>query len=85
MSVQLHLIDGKPTTLIKHGELISEARRSVGLLQQQMWALKLRSRAFSSQASQTGSYRANGQLIVQAGEENPKYPLSQMVLSRLIF
>ena len=61
-----HLIDGKPTTLIQHGKLSPEACRSVGLSAADV-ALKLRSQ---------GIFEQNGQLIiVQAGEENPKYPL----------
>ena len=64
-----HLIDGKPTTLIQHGKLSPEACRSVGLSAADV-ALKLRSQVKRAVIEQ------NGQLIiVQAGEENPKYPL----------
>ena len=71
-----HLIDGKPTTLIQHGKLIPEACRSVGLSAADV-ALKLRSQGiFQLKQVKRAVIEQNGQLIVvQEGEENPKYPL----------
>ena len=65
-----HLMDGKPTTLIQHGKLSPEACRSVV-------ALKLRSQGiFQLKQVKRAVMEQNGQLIVvQAGEENPKYPI----------
>ena len=72
-----HLIDGKPTTLIQHGKLSPEACRSVGLSAADV-ALKLRSQGiFQLKQVKRAVIEQNGQLIiVQAGEENPKYPLN---------
>jgi len=72
----LILIDGKPTTLIQHGKLSPEACRSVGLSAADV-ALKLRSQGiFQLKQVKRAVIEQNGQLIiVQAGEENPKYPL----------
>ena len=71
-----HLIDGKPTTLIQHGKLSPEACRSVGLSAADV-ALKLRSQGiFQLKQVKRAVMEQNGQLIVvQAGEENPKYPI----------
>jgi conserved uncharacterized protein len=71
-----HLIDGKPTTLIQHGKLSPEACRSVGLSAADV-ALKLRSQGiFQLKQVKRAVLEQNGQLIiVQVGEENPKYPL----------
>lgn len=71
-----HLIDGKPTTLIQHGKLSPEACRSVGLSAADV-ALKLRSQGiFQLKQVKRAVMEQNGQLIVvQAGEENPKYPV----------
>ena len=64
-----HLIDGKPTVIIKHGQLDPEACRSKGLSasSQGIFQLKEVKRAVIEQ---------NGQLIVvRSGDENPKYPI----------
>lgn len=70
------LIDGKPTLLIKNGQIDPEACRSVGLSASDV-ALKLRSQGiFQMKQVKCAVQEQNGQLIiVQAGEENPKYPL----------
>ena len=63
-----HLIDGKPTVIIKNGKLDPEACRSKGLSGSQgIFQLKGVKRAVIEQ---------NGQMIVvRAGDENPKYPI----------
>ena len=70
------LIDGKPTLLIKNGQIDPEACRSVGLSAADV-ALKLRSQGiFQMKQVKCAVQEQNGQLIVvQVGEENPKYPL----------
>ena len=70
------MIDGKPTTLIQHGNLSPEACCSVGLSASDV-ALKLRSQGiFQLKQVKRAVMEQNGQLIVvQAGEENPKYPI----------
>lgn len=66
----------RPTILIQHGKLSSEACRSVGLSTADV-ALKLRSQSiFQLKQVKRAVIEQNGQLIVvQAGEENPKYPI----------
>ena len=70
------LIDGKPTLLIKNGKIDSEACRSVGLSAADV-ALKLRSQGiFQMKQVKRAVQEQNGQLIVvQMGDENPKYPV----------
>ena len=70
------LIDGKPTLLIKNGQLDPEACRSVGLSAAEV-ALKLRSQGiFQMKQVKRAVQEQNGQLIVvQMGDENPKYPV----------
>lgn len=70
------MIDGKPTLLIKNGEIDPEACRSVGLSASDV-ALKLRSQGISQLKEVKRAVREqNGQLIVvQNGDENPKYPV----------
>ena len=70
------LIDGKPTLLIKNGKIDPEACRSVGLSAADV-ALKLRSQGiFKMQQVKRAMQEQNGQLIVvQMGDENPKYPV----------
>ena len=70
------LIDGKPTLLIKNGKIDPEACRSVGLSASDV-ALKLRSQAiFQMKQVKRAVQEQNGQLIVvQMGDENPKYPV----------
>ena len=62
--------------MIQHGELSPEACRSVGLSAADV-ALKLRSQGiFQLKQVKRAVIEQNGQLIiVQVGEENPKYPL----------
>lgn len=70
------LIDGKPTLLIKNGKIDPEACRSVGLSASEV-ALKLRSQGiFQMKQVKCAVQEQNGQLIVvQMGDENPKYPV----------
>lgn len=70
------LIDGKPTLLIKNGQIDPEACRSVGLSATEV-ALKLRSQGiFQMKQVKCAVQEQNGQLIVvQMGDENPKYPV----------
>ena len=70
------MIDGKPTMLIKNGEIDPEACRSVGLSASDV-ALKLRSQGiFQLKEVKRAVREQNGQLIVvQNGDENPKYPI----------
>ena len=70
------LIDGKPTLLIKNGQIDPEACRSVGLSAAEV-ALKLRSKGiFQMKQLKRAVQEQNGQLIVvQMGDENPKYPV----------
>ena len=70
------LIDGKPTLLIKNGQIDPEACRSVGLSASDV-ALKLRSQGiFQIKQVKRAVQEQNGQLIVvQMGDENPKYPV----------
>ena len=70
------LIDGKPTLLIKNGQIDPEACRSVGLSAAEV-ALKLRSQGiFQMKQVKRAVQEQNGQLIVvQMGDENPKYPV----------
>lgn len=70
------LIDGKPILLIKNGQIDPEACRSVGLSAAEV-ALKLRSQGiFQMKQVKCAVQEQNGQLIVvQMGDENPKYPV----------
>ena len=70
------MIDGKPTILIKNGEIDPEACRSVGLSASDV-ALKLRSQGiFQLKEVKRAVQEQNGQLIVvQNGDENPKFPV----------
>ena len=70
------LIDGKPALLIKNGKIDPEACRSVGLSAADV-ALKLRSQGiFQMKQVKRAMQEQNGQLIVvQMGDENPKYPV----------
>lgn len=70
------LIDGKPTLLIKNGKIDPVACRSVGLSATDV-ALKLRSQGiFQMKQVKRAMQEQNGQLIVvQMGDENPKYPV----------
>ena len=71
-----HLIDGKPTIIIKNGTLDPEACRSKGLSASDV-ALKLRSQGvFQLKEVKRAVIEQNGQLIVvRMGDENPKYPI----------
>ena len=72
-----HLIDGKPTVIIKDGKLDPETCRSKGLSASDV-ALKLRSQGiFQLKGVKRAVIEQNGQMIVvRAGDENPKYPIS---------
>lgn len=71
-----HLIDGKPTLIIKQGQLDPEACRSIGLSASDV-ALKLRSQGiFQLKEVKRAVIEQNGQLIVvRSDDENPKYPI----------
>ncbi|WP_339156892.1 DUF421 domain-containing protein [Streptococcus sp. FSL R7-0248] len=71
-----HLIDGKPTLIIKQGQLDPEACRSIGLSASDV-ALKLRSQGiFQLKEVKRAVIEQNGQLIVvRSGDENPKYTI----------
>ena len=75
-SLVKQVVDGKPIVLIKRGVLDVEACRSAGLSASDV-ALKLRGQGiFKIKDVKRAVLEQNGQLIVvQAGEENPKYPL----------
>lgn len=70
------LVDGQPRILIKHGRLDVEACREAGLTASDV-ALKLRAQGiFQLKLVKRAVLEQNGQLIVvQMGEENPKYPI----------
>lgn len=70
------VIDGKPIVLIKRGQLDVEACRSAGLAASDV-ALKLRGQGiYQIKQVKRAVLEHNGQLIVvQSGEENPKYPV----------
>ena len=70
------MIDGKPTLLIKNGEIDPEACRSVGLSASDV-ALKLRSQGiFQLKEVKRAVQEQNGQhIVVQNGDENPKFPV----------
>ena len=70
------LIDGKPKKKKKNGKIDPEACRSVGLSAADV-ALKLRSQGiFQMKQVKRAVQEQNGQLIVvQMGDENPKYPV----------
>ncbi|QNL42991.1 DUF421 domain-containing protein [Streptococcus sp. NSJ-72] len=70
------VIDGKPIVLIKRGQLDVEACRSAGLDASDV-ALKLRGQGiYQIKQVKRAVLEQNGQLIVvQSGEENPKYPV----------
>lgn len=76
VSLIKHLIDGKPTIIIKNGKLDPEACRSKGLSASDV-ALKLRSQGvFQLKEVKRAVIEQNGQLIiVRMGDENPKYPI----------
>ena len=76
VGVVKQMIDGKPTMLIKNGEIDPEACRSVGLSASDV-ALKLRSQGiFQLKEVKRAVREQNGQLIVvQNGDETPKYPV----------
>ena len=69
-------IDGQPTTIIKNGKVDVEECRKLGMTAQDV-AFKLRSQGvYSIKKVKRAVLEQNGQLIVvQAGEENPKYPV----------
>lgn len=76
VSLIKHLIDGKPTIIIKNGTLDPEACRSKGLAAADV-ALKLRAQGiFQLKDVKRAVIEQNGQLIVvRMGDENPKYPV----------
>jgi len=69
-------IDGKPVVLISRGKLDTEACRTAGLTAHEVM-FKLRSNGiYSIKTVKQAVLEQNGQLIiVQSGEENPRFPL----------
>ena len=69
-------IDGKPIVLISRGKLDTEACRTAGLTAHEVM-FKLRSNGiYSIKTVKQAVLEQNGQLIiVQSGEENPRFPL----------
>lgn len=69
-------IDGKPVVVISRGKLDTEACRTAGLTAHEIM-FKLRSNGiYSIKTVKQAVLEQNGQLIiVQAGEENPHFPL----------
>ena len=69
-------IDGKPGVLISRGKLDTEACRTAGLTAHEVM-FKLRSNGiYSIKTVKQAVLEQNGQLIiVQSGEENPRFPL----------
>ncbi|WP_456089251.1 DUF421 domain-containing protein [Oribacterium parvum] len=69
-------MDGKPVVLISRGKLDTEACRTAGLTAHEVM-FKLRSNGiYSIKTVKQAVLEQNGQLIiVQAGEENPRFPL----------
>ena len=69
-------IDGKPVVLISRGKLDTEACRTAGLTAHEVM-FKLRSNGiYSIKTVKQAVLEQNGQLIiVQFGEENPRFPL----------
>lgn len=69
-------IDGKPVVLIFRGKLDTEACRTAGLTAHEVM-FKLRSNGiYSIKTVKQAVLEQNGQLIiVQSGEENPRFPL----------
>ena len=69
-------IDGKPVVLISRGKLDTEACRTAGLTAHEVM-FKLRSNEiYSIKTVKQAVLEQNGQLIiVQSGEENPRFPL----------
>ena len=69
-------IDGKPVVVISRGKLDTEACRTAGLTAHEIM-FKLRSSGiYSIKTVKQAVLEQNGQLIiVQAGEENPHFPL----------
>ena len=69
-------IDGKPVVVISRGKLDTEACRTAGLTAHEIM-FKLRSNGiYSIKTVKQAVLEQNGQLIiVQAGEENPRFPL----------
>lgn len=70
------VIDGQPTTIIKNGKIDVDATRNAGLTAQEV-AFKLRTQGvYTISKVKRAVLEQNGQLIiVQRGEENPKYPV----------
>ncbi|MGX7112666.1 DUF421 domain-containing protein [Gemella cuniculi] len=70
------IVDGQPTTVIKNGKIDVEITRKAGLTAQDI-AFKLRTQGvYSIKKVKRAVLEQNGQLIiVQQGEENPKYPV----------
>ena len=70
------LIDGKALIIIDHGKILIENCKKAGLSAHDV-AFKLRTNGiFSSDNVRRAIVEQNGQLIIiQAGEENPKFPI----------
>lgn len=69
-------IDGKPVVVISRGKLDTEACRTAGLTAHEIMFKLRSSEIYSIKTVKQAVLEQNGQLIiVQAGEENPRFPL----------
>lgn len=70
-----HIIDGKALIIIDDGKIDIENCKKVGLCAHDV-AFKLRTNGiYSSKTVKRAVFEQNGQLIIKAGEENPKFPV----------
>ena len=69
-------IDGKPVVLISRGKLDTEACRTAGLTAHEVMFTLRSNGIYSIKTVKQAVLEQNGQLIiVQSGEENPRFPL----------
>lgn len=69
-------VDGEPVTIIRRGEIDVEACRKAGLTAHDIMFKLRNNNIFSIREVKQAVLEQNGQLlVVQSGEENPRYPL----------
>lgn len=69
-------VDGEPMTIIRRGEIDVEACRKAGLTAHDIMFKLRNNNIFSIREVKQAVLEQNGQLlVVQSGEENPRYPL----------
>ena len=69
-------VDGEPATIIRRGEIDVEACRKAGLTAHDIMFKLRNNNIFSIREVKQAVLEQNGQLlVVQSGEENPRYPL----------